>query len=267
MHRLAPRIAFWMALFGWQSTLAAGTPANTAITTQATVEYTIGDATLTQTSNAVTASVAELLNVHSTWQDSTLVVAHPVDKNRILTFRVTNTGTDSPGDALSGMGDGGTDAIFGVCGASANVTGTYAISNAHLSVVKSATVLDPQGGIQPATGAVITYQVRIHVNDTSTARTVVLSDPIPTNTTYRPQSLHFNGTQLSDAPDSDAGDVNASATKSVPVNLGDLAASSAVQSITFEVTINLQEAENDTRTDDYEHHHGDGPHAAHHQLG
>lgn len=325
MRRWLAHTALWLAAFGCQMAVAAGTPANTVISTQATAEYHVGTTPLTLTSNAVTATVAELLNVHATWQDSTPVVVHPLDVNRVLTFRITNTGngtetfaldgtgtvngdqfdpiitgiyldsngndlfepgTDtlyqagandpvltpdaamtvfissnipghpsdgdlgdcrfsvsartgsgSPGDALSGLGDGGTDAIFGASGASAGAVGTYAISNTQVSVVKSATVSDLHGGTLPSTGAVISYHVQVDVNGTGTASAVVFNDPIPSHTTYRPQSLYLNGTQLSDIQDSDAGDVGASASGAVTVHLGDLAVGSETQIISFDVTI------------------------------
>lgn len=318
--------SFWFAAFGWQMAFAAGTPANTAISTQATAEYRVGAATLTQISNTVTATVAELINVHATWQDSTPVVAHPLDENRILTFRVTNTGNGSeaftvtgtgtvsgnqfdptvtaiyldsngndlfepgtdtryqggandliltpdeamtlflssnipghpndgdrgdcqvsvtaltgsgnPGESRSGMGDGGTDAIFGASGAAASTIGTYRISSTQVSVDKTATVLDPLGGSLPATGAVITYQVQVQVSGTGTASGMVFNDPIPSHTTYRPNTLHLNGTHLSDNQDSDAGHVDTSGSGSVSVHLGDLADGAGIQTITFEVTIN-----------------------------
>lgn len=325
MNRLIALISLCTVLGVWQAAIAAGTPANTAIATQATAEYQVGAATLTQTSNIVTATVAEVLDVHMTWQDGTAVSTHPVDTDQVLTFRITNTGngmesftlagsgavsgddfdplitaiyldsngnalfdagtdtlysagtndpalapdaaltlfalgtipnnlndgdsgdcritvtaltgTGSPGASLGSMGDGGTEAIIGASGASADAIGSYTISDARLAVIKSATVVDPRGGNLPTTDAVITYQVQVQVTGSGTAHSVVFSDPIPADTTYRPHSLQLNGTPLSDALDSDAGDINATAANSITVSLGDLADTSPTQTITFDVRI------------------------------
>jgi uncharacterized repeat protein (TIGR01451 family) len=148
-----------------------------------------------------------------------------------------NTGTGTPGDALAGQGDGGTDAVIGGSGASAATRGTYAVSNVQLSVVKSATIVDPQNGNRPATAAVITYQIDVQATGSGTAQAVVFNDPIPEHTTYRPNTLQLNGALLSDAADSDAGDVGITTADSVTVYLGDLAANSPVQTIMFDVTI------------------------------
>jgi uncharacterized repeat protein (TIGR01451 family) len=314
-----------IACSGWQTALAAGTPANTTISTQATANYRIGAATVTQTSNVLTATVAEVLDVHVTWQDSSDVPVFPHETDRILTFRITNTGNGdesftltasnvqgqdqfdpvlsallldsngnnrfdpgidafyvagvndpalapdaaltvfalnnipgnlengntghcqitataktgagTPGNVLSGQGDGGTDAVIGGSGASAATRGTYSVSNVQISVVKSATVVDPQNGNRPLTAAVITYQIDVQATGSGTAQAVVFEDPIPENTTYRPNSLRLNGALLSDAADGDVGDVGVTTTDSVTVYLGDLAANAPVQTIMFDVTI------------------------------
>jgi uncharacterized repeat protein (TIGR01451 family) len=321
----APILAIAAVCSSWQAAPAAGTPANTTISTQATASYQIGAAAMTQASNILTATVAELLDVHVTWQDSTAVVVYCQDTDRILTFRITNTGngdesftltassaqsgghfdptlsalyldsngndlydagidtlyvagsndpalapdaamtvfalnnipndltdgetghcritassktgTGSPGDFLVGQGDGGTDAVIGLSGAVADTMGTYAVSNARISVVKTATVVDPRNGSLPTTGAVITYQVQIQATGSGSVQSVVFNDPIPDHTTFRPDSLRLNGILLSDAADTDAGDVGANTIDSVSVYLGNLAVNSPVQTITFDVTI------------------------------
>jgi uncharacterized repeat protein (TIGR01451 family) len=320
-----PILVVAAACSGWHTALAAGTPANTTISTQATASYQIGAAAVTQTSNVLTATVAEVLDVHVTWQDSSAVAVFPHETDRILTFRITNTGNGdesftltasnvqnqghfhplpsalfldsngnnlfdpgvdtfyvagvndpalapdaaltvfalnnipgnlndgdtghcqiaatantgagTPGDVLAGQGDSGTDAVIGGTGASAATQGTYAASNVQVSLIKSATVVDPQNGNRPLTAAVITYQIEVQAIGSGTAQAVVLSDPIPENTTYRPNSLQLNGALLSDAADGDAGDVGITTTDSVTVYLGDLAANGSVQTITFDVTI------------------------------
>lgn len=104
MQRLIILTIIWIGGWGIQSALAAGTPANTVISTQATAQYQVGAATLTQSSNPLTTTVAELLDVDVTWQDSTPVVVHPEDINQILTFSVTNTGNGNESFTLAGSG-------------------------------------------------------------------------------------------------------------------------------------------------------------------
>lgn len=325
IRRLILILVVSAACSGWQTAMAAGTPANTTISTQATANYRIGAATVTQTSNVLTSSVAEVLDVHVTWQDSSDVPVFPHQTDRVLTFRITNTGNGdesftltasnvqgqghfhpvldalfldsngnnrfdmgvdtfyvagdndpalapdaaltvfalnnipgnlnngdtghcqitatantgagAPGNVLTGQGDGGTDAVIGGTGASAGTRGTYAVSNVQISVVKSATVVDPRNGNRPVTAAVITYQIDVQVTGSGTAQAVVFNDPIPENTTYRPNSLRLNGTLLSDAADSDVGDVGITTTDSITVYLGNLAANSPAQTIIFDVTI------------------------------
>jgi hypothetical protein len=67
---------------------------------------------------------------------------------------------------------------------------------------------------------------------------VVISDPVPVNTTPVAGTLRLNNSLLTDAADADAGDVNATTAGTVTVRLGDLNSASPVQTITFEVKIN-----------------------------
>ena len=62
--------------------LAGGTPACTEITNRASASYNIGATQFTQDSNAVTTTVAELLDVSVVWQDATYVTVSPGDTGR-----------------------------------------------------------------------------------------------------------------------------------------------------------------------------------------
>jgi len=66
---------------------------------------------------------------------------------------------------------------------------------------------------------------------------VVITDAIPANTTYIPGSLALDGSPLTDTADGDAGDVGDSATGTLTVALGDLAAGAPGSTISFRVTI------------------------------
>lgn len=74
-----------------QLSVAAGTPAGTAIDNTAVIDYEVSGSPLSQTSNTHTVTVAELLDVDVTLQSGPVAVASP-DTARELLFVVTNTG-------------------------------------------------------------------------------------------------------------------------------------------------------------------------------
>jgi uncharacterized repeat protein (TIGR01451 family) len=112
------------------------------------------------------------------------------------------------------------------------------VSSATLNISKTAVVLDQYGGSQPITGATIRYTLAVTAVGTGTAMNVVITDLIPTNTTYTPGTLRLNGAALSDAADADAGDVGGTTPGTVTVRPGNLTSASPVQTITFDVRIN-----------------------------
>ena len=127
--------------------------------------------------------------------------------------------------------------MIGTSGGSSEDTGTYAVSVVAVSVVKSAGVLDPFEGTEPVPGAVITYSIAVTISGSGTALGVVITDPIPANTTYNTGTLTLNGDPLTDEADADAGDVGHTTPDTVTVDLGNLTADSPVQTITIDVTI------------------------------
>ena len=70
---------------------AAGSPAGLPIDNTAQVAYTLGAASLTESSNTVRIVVAEVVDVTVTLQSPTVTVA-PGAVNQVLVYRVTNTG-------------------------------------------------------------------------------------------------------------------------------------------------------------------------------
>ncbi len=72
---------------------------------------------------------------------------------------------------------------------------------------------------------------------TGTATNVVLSDAIPTNTTYVAGSITQDAAAKTDIVDGDNADHNGTTAGAVTVTIGSLA-SSASTTITFQVTIN-----------------------------
>lgn len=147
------------------------------------------------------------------------------------------TGTGAPGTEFAGQGDNGVDAIIGTTGGEAADLGEYLVSEVAVSVTKAQAVTDPFGGSEPLPGSTITYTITVEVTSTGTASTSVLSDAIPTFTTYVPNSVTLNGSPLTDAADADAGEFNTAGIPSVVVQLGDLTQTDGIQTIVFEVQI------------------------------
>lgn len=148
------------------------------------------------------------------------------------------TGTGVPGTTFAGLGTSGTDAVAGASGAQANATGEYVVGDVQVALVKSSTVTNPSGGIQPVPGARINYQILVNVSGSGTARALNIDDAIPANTTYLAGSLRLNGTALTDAADADGGEFQAGAAPRVRVALGDLTQVAGAQTVVFTVTIN-----------------------------
>ena len=82
--------------------------------------------------------------------------ARDADRAEIELSAVANTGSGTPGDIFAGQGDGGGDAVVGSTGASDEDSGFFVIQSAEVTLVKSATILDPFGGTSP-------YRVRSSV--------------------------------------------------------------------------------------------------------
>lgn len=150
----------------------------------------------------------------------------------------SNTGSGAPGTAFPNAGDNNTTAVVGTSGGSSNAIGTYEVTNATVSLLKSVVISDPLGGNQPMPGATMTYRIDVTVTGTGTASNVVITDPVPANTTYTANTLTLNAASLTDAVDADAGDVGGTTPNSVTVSLGNLTPASPVQTITFQVIIN-----------------------------
>ena len=147
------------------------------------------------------------------------------------------TGTGAPGDEYAGQGDGGVDAVVGASGAADADAGEHIVGNVQLSIVKSATIVDPFGGTQPVPGAQIIYTVVTSVTGGGTATNAMVRDEIPANTTFVPASIRLNGVAMTDAPDGDAGEWISAGMPTVVVDLGDLTQAAGAQTVEFTVTI------------------------------
>lgn len=150
----------------------------------------------------------------------------------------SRTGSGAPGTNFAGQGTGGTDAVVGTTGATANRNGEYLVADIAIVANKTAVVVDQFGGARPIPGARINYQVVVTANGTGTATGAVFADLIPANTTYVPGSLKLNAAALTDASDADAGNFVAAPAAQVRVGLGNLTQANGPQTILFSVTIN-----------------------------
>jgi uncharacterized repeat protein (TIGR01451 family) len=141
----------------------------------------------------------------------------------------------APGTSLAGLGQGGSFAVVGTTRAQASATGSYITSGLGLMVNKTvASVLDPKGTAVPMPGAVLTYQIVVALPGVGTATNLVITDPLPANTTYVPGSIVVDGIAKTDAADADNAQF---AANTVSVSLGNVAAPANVV-ITFRATIN-----------------------------
>lgn len=322
----------WFVLAGVLASAAhaKGTVAGTVIPNTATLDYVYDGKPVTVTTAPAVFTVAELIDVTLTWQDSSLISAKAGDTGKVLTFLVTNIGNGvetfnlstnyavtgdgfdpvatpagalyiesskqpglqttgpnadelvvaggssaaltlradasqvvyvlgdipvttpdaslgnvmlsarsttsgaagaAPGTGLTGLGDGGSDAVVGVSRAQASATGGYILSDVVVKLEKSVAVAD---GVRVMSGAVLTYRITVTVSGAGSAKSLLVTDPVPTTTTYVAGSLTLNGVARTDASDSD----NAAFSDGVvSVSLGDVSVP-ATQTIEFKATVN-----------------------------
>jgi len=71
---------------------AAGAPAGTVINNTADVNYTIGTVNTTASSNLVSVTVVEIIDVTVTLQTAASVTVSPGDTGKVSTYRIDNTG-------------------------------------------------------------------------------------------------------------------------------------------------------------------------------
>ena len=166
--------------------------------------------------------------------------AAPDNSQGDVTLTVTsNTVSGTPGTVKTGGGVGGVDAIVGSSGADVSATGVFKSTNVTYGFVKTETITDPSGGNNPVSGATIKYTLTVTPNGSATGTNLVVTDPIPVNTTYVSGSMTLDGTALGDSnTDGDAGDYNFTTPGAISVQLGNLAGGSSPQVITFKVKIN-----------------------------
>jgi uncharacterized repeat protein (TIGR01451 family) len=124
--------------------------------------------------------------------------------------------------------------------------GAYQVMS-PVSILKTVTVIDTQGGSEPQPGATLRYQLTVSVSGNTPVNNLIITDAIPANTTYSDGSLLLNGavqTDTNDAPVDYSRAINilSKPVVSIEVDLSQGGSVSVAPSeknvITFEVTIN-----------------------------
>lgn len=156
------------------------------------------------------------------------------DRGGVQLVATSRTGTGAPGTSFAGQGEGGGDAVIGTTGGDGSDDGFYAVSAATVSLVKSATVLNPFGNSDPVPGSTITYSIVATTTGSGSLANLAINDAIPTGTTYVAGSLRLGTTVLTDAADADAGQF---ASNAITVSLGTVPGGQT-RTVTFQVTIN-----------------------------
>lgn len=128
-----------------------------------------------------------------------------------------------------------------------SATGALTVGNVTVTLTKTAVVLDNGLDINPTDqffipGARVEYTITIAYSGagTATANDIVMSDPMPVNTTYVAQSIELGGVDQTDEDDdpTDFADFNVTAADAVTVAItGTRTGASPDDVITFEVTI------------------------------
>jgi uncharacterized repeat protein (TIGR01451 family) len=113
-----------------------------------------------------------------------------------------------------------------------SATDTINITAPNVSVVKSVAPVGPQ-----PPGTVLTYTMVVTNNGTGPANAVVLTDPIPTNTTYQAGTITYNAAARTDGADVDNADYNATNPGGITVSIGVLASGGGTATVTFQVVI------------------------------
>jgi uncharacterized repeat protein (TIGR01451 family) len=166
------------------------------------------------------------------------LVATAVDAGT-LNISTQTAGPNTPGIdtvfldvAGSAVGDGARDGKHSASG----VFGVT-VSAVNVNLNKTVIILDQWGGTLPIPGATLRYTIVATTSGSGIANNVVISDPLPLNTTYIANTLKLNNSAVSDVVDTDAGDVGGTVLGTVTVKLGNLTSASPTQTIQFDVRI------------------------------
>lgn len=140
----------------------------------------------------------------------------------IATTIVAGSGTDDPalpafppvGTSYADLGDAASDgagdvaAVVGVSYDPANPLyldrHDFLVTDAGVTIIKTAfTVLDPIGGSTVVPGSVINYRVLVELAGGASAQTLTVSDPVPGELLYTPNSISVVGLPTGEEADDD----------------------------------------------------------------
>jgi uncharacterized repeat protein (TIGR01451 family) len=161
--------------------------------------------------------------------------ASALDTNRaeVSLTATAVTGTGAPGTSFAGAGQGGGNAVVGSTSALASASAFLAVQASSVSILKSASILDPFGGNRPVPGAIVTYSLVATVSGSGSLNNLVITDPIPAGSQYQANTITLEAAALTDATDTDAADYNGTR---VRVAVGNVPAGQ-IRTVTFKVRI------------------------------
>lgn len=164
------------------------------------------------------------------------------------TFSVAGNGNPALGDIVSGQGDSGTEAIYATSGPATD-TATFIMDTSAITmdIQKSVSAVRESitaSGDKYIPGAEVDYLITVEVTGTGDATAVVVTDPLPSELKLKDEgtgtiTLTVGSTttvMTANIPDNDGASYDAN-TRTVTVNLGDIAAGSVIQNITFTTVI------------------------------
>lgn len=128
-------------------------------------------------------------------------------------------------------------AVTDASGGKAQAQGEFQSASPGFNFPLTQSVSDGSGGQNVVSGSVVTYTLEVEPIGTTIAYDTQVTDPIPANTSYVPNSITLDGVALTDAADADLGYFNA-ASNQIEVQLGQREPTDPTQIITFKVTIN-----------------------------
>lgn len=161
-----------------------------------------------------------LLSIHARANknsDGTMTVATntPDSANTLDTVFVDSAGTD----------DAQHDASHSTRAAYIALASTT-VTPPTLSINKTiVTVIDPQGENKAVTGSEVTYKIRVSTAGEGIINDVIITDPTPTEMTYKSGSIKLNNITLTDSTDTDQGEFSTQ-NNIITINLGNITAGS-----------------------------------------
>ncbi|ADE54315.1 DUF11 domain-containing protein [Coraliomargarita akajimensis] len=150
---------------------------------------------------------------------------------------------DPAGTVYAGQGVGGVSAVVGNTQASGSADARHTIqavvitmtkTNEILAAFNTDTIIAGEVVTEPIPGAVITYTLTIEASGSGTATGVRITDTVPANTTYASGNFTLNTAALTEADDSDEGQV---VSGDLEVEIPDMTGGDS-HTVTFNVTIN-----------------------------